>query len=42
MTFMVDARTSAQKTDFDTVSIVPSMSMAWTSPPATMTTMRIM
>ena len=40
MTFMVAARTSAQSTAFDTVSIVPSMSMAWTTPPTTMTIAR--
>ena len=42
MTFMVAARTSAQRTAFDTVSIVPSISMVWTSPPATMTAARTM
>ena len=42
MTFMVAARTSAQRAAFDTVSIVPSISMAWASPPGTMTTARTM
>lgn len=38
MTFMVAARTSTQRAAFDTVSIVPSIRMAWTTTPATMTT----
>ena len=37
MTFMAAARTSAQSTAFDIVSIVPSISMPWTTLPATMT-----
>ena len=38
MTFMAAARTSAQSAAFDTISIVPSTSMPWTTLPATMTT----
>ena len=38
MTFMVAARTSAQRAAFDKVSIVPSISMAWTTLPTTITT----
>ena len=38
MTLMVAARTSAQRAAFDTVSIVPSISMPWTTLPTTMTT----
>ena len=37
MTLMAAARTSAQSAAFETVSIVPSISMAWTALPATMT-----
>ena len=37
MTFMVAARTSAQSAAFETVSIVPSISMAWTALPTMMT-----
>ena len=40
MTFMVAARTSAQRAAFDIVSIVPSTSMPWTTLPTTMTTAR--
>ena len=40
MTFMAAARTSAQRAAFDIVSIVPSISMPWTTLPATMTTAR--
>ena len=40
MTFMVAARTSAQSAAFEIVSIVPSISMAWTTLPATMTIAR--
>jgi hypothetical protein len=39
-TFMVAARTSAQRAAFDIVSIVPSISMPWTTLPMTMTTAR--
>lgn len=35
---MVAPTTSAQSAAFDTVSIVPSISMAWTTLPTTMTT----
>jgi len=42
MTFMAAARTSAQRAAFDTVSIVPSTSMPWTTLPATITTARDM
>ncbi len=42
MTFMVAARTSAQRAAFDIVSIVPSISMPWTTAPTTMTTARNM
>ena len=40
MTFMAAARTSAQRAAFDIVSIVPSISMPWTTLPTTMTTAR--
>jgi hypothetical protein len=42
MTFMVAARTSAQSAAFDTVSIVPSISMPWTTVPGTITITRDM
>ena len=40
ITLTVAAMTSAQSATFDIVSIVPSMSMAWTTLPTTMTTAR--
>jgi hypothetical protein len=40
MTFMVAARTSAQRAAFDTVSIAPSISRPWTTLPTTITTAR--
>ena len=42
MVLRVAATTSVHKTAFDTGPIVPSISMAWTIPPTTMTTARIM
>lgn len=42
MTLMTAARTSAQRTAFETVSIVPSINMAWTTHPATIITARTM
>jgi len=38
MTLMAAARTSAQSAAFDIVSIVPSISMPWTTIPTTMST----
>jgi hypothetical protein len=38
MTFIATPRTSAQRAAFDIVSIVPSISMLWTTLPPTMTT----
>ena len=37
---MVGPRTSAQRAAFDIVSIVPSTSMPWMTPPTTITTAR--
>ena len=37
MIFMVATRTSAQSAAFETVSIVPSIRMPWTTLPTTMT-----
>ncbi len=42
MTFMAAATTNTQRAAFDIVSIVPSTSMPWTTPPTTMTTARDM
>jgi hypothetical protein len=40
MTFVVAARTSAHRTAFEIVSIVPSIRMPWTTLPTTITTAR--
>ena len=40
MALMAATRTSAHKATFDTVSIVPSISTAWTTLPRMMTTAR--
>jgi hypothetical protein len=37
MTFMAAPKTSTQSDAFDTVSVVPSFSMAWATVPTTMT-----
>ena len=42
MTFMAAAKINAQRAAFEIVSIGPSTSIAWTTPPTTMTTAKDM